>query len=165
MLASLPQIRFGLLVGIGAGVRSPDFDLRLGDVAVSRPEGRTGGVVQYDLKKVLQGKNYERKGFLSAPSEVLLNAVSHLRSRHEYQSSRMTGFLEDAFERHPDLKPAYLHQGTANDRLFKSSYEHIDGENSKCQLCDPEKVVDRHHRESAKPKIHYGLIASGNTLF
>lgn len=53
MLSSFPQIRFGLLVGIGAGIARPDKgrDIRLGDVAVSQPRGGVGGVLQYDLFK------------------------------------------------------------------------------------------------------------------
>lgn len=55
LVSSLPQIRIGLLVGIGAGVtgEAPDsngittlkHNIFLGDVAVSRPENGKGGVV------------------------------------------------------------------------------------------------------------------------
>jgi nucleoside phosphorylase len=53
MLHSFPQIRVGLMVGIGAGISKPEQgrDIRLGDVVVSQPDGRTGGVIQYDLRK------------------------------------------------------------------------------------------------------------------
>lgn len=46
LLASLPSIRVGLLVGIGGGIARPDedYDIRLGDVIVSQPGGTTGGV-------------------------------------------------------------------------------------------------------------------------
>ena len=57
LLSSLPQIRIGLLVGIGGGIAAPDdgADIRLGDIVVSMPEGATGGVVQYDLAKAKPG--------------------------------------------------------------------------------------------------------------
>jgi hypothetical protein len=42
-----------LLVGISGGVPTTKNDLRLGDVVVSRPDGRYGGVVQYDFGKSL----------------------------------------------------------------------------------------------------------------
>ncbi|KAH7176203.1 kinesin, partial [Dactylonectria macrodidyma] len=50
LLSSLPQIRIGLLVGIGGGVARPDQDrdIRLGDVVVGQPDGTAGGVIQYD---------------------------------------------------------------------------------------------------------------------
>ena len=41
LLRSFPNIRFGLLVGVGGGVPGAD-DLRLGDVVVSTPEGANG---------------------------------------------------------------------------------------------------------------------------
>jgi nucleoside phosphorylase len=41
---TLPNIRFGLIVGIG-GMPSKKNDIRLGDVVASRPTGTSGGVV------------------------------------------------------------------------------------------------------------------------
>lgn len=63
LLASLPQVRVALLVGIGGGIARPESgrDIRLGDVVVSQPEGTTGGVIQYDLGKA--GQEWELKGF------------------------------------------------------------------------------------------------------
>jgi len=40
MLHSFPNVRIGLMVGIGGGVPSKGHDVRLGDVVVSSP--RTG---------------------------------------------------------------------------------------------------------------------------
>ncbi|RYO92150.1 hypothetical protein DL762_001808 [Monosporascus cannonballus] len=47
MISSFPQVRIGLMVGIGAGIPRPsdDIDIRLGDVVVSKPSGQHGGVV------------------------------------------------------------------------------------------------------------------------
>ena len=42
MLLSFPNIRFGLLVGIGGGVPSEENDIRLGDIVVSKPHGTFG---------------------------------------------------------------------------------------------------------------------------
>lgn len=44
MLSSFPNIRIGLLVGIGGGVPSTSHDTRLGDVVVSASRGDFGGV-------------------------------------------------------------------------------------------------------------------------
>jgi hypothetical protein len=73
--SSLPHIRIGLLVGIGAGVPGEKRhangrvtvrrDIRLGDVVVSNPDGTNGGVVQYDFIKAKP--SFERKGFLNGP--------------------------------------------------------------------------------------------------
>ena len=51
MLFSFQSIRFGLMVGIGGGAPTKEFDIRLGDMVVSKPTGCFGGVVQYDFGK------------------------------------------------------------------------------------------------------------------
>ncbi|KAI9037548.1 uncharacterized protein KD926_000196 [Aspergillus affinis] len=51
MRSTFPNIRFGLMVGIGGGVPSTGSDIRLGDVVISKPTGRSGGVIQYDFGK------------------------------------------------------------------------------------------------------------------
>lgn len=77
LLSSFPQVRFGLLVGIGGGIPSATRDIRLGDVAVSQP-GSTGGVIQYDLVKANTAGQIERKDFLDKPPQVLLKALANL---------------------------------------------------------------------------------------
>lgn len=46
-----PQLRFGLLVGVGGGVWSEDHDVRLGDVVVGQPDKvrQTGGVGDHQV--------------------------------------------------------------------------------------------------------------------
>jgi nucleoside phosphorylase len=53
MLSTFPELRFGLMVGIGGGVSSEDHDIRFGDVMVSKPTGVYGGVIQYDFGKTI----------------------------------------------------------------------------------------------------------------
>ncbi|OQD68804.1 hypothetical protein PENDEC_c030G04175 [Penicillium decumbens] len=80
LLASLPSIRVGLLVGIGGGIARPDEgrDIRLGDVVVSQPSRTTGGVCQYDIIKANYSKKRERKGFFGRPLAVLLNTLASI---------------------------------------------------------------------------------------
>lgn len=54
MLRSFPNIKIGLVVGIGGGVPSQTNDIRLGDVVVSAPRHRKGGVLQYDFRKLFK---------------------------------------------------------------------------------------------------------------
>ncbi|KAL2815410.1 hypothetical protein BDW59DRAFT_153900 [Aspergillus cavernicola] len=124
MLASFPQIRFGLLVGIGAGIARPDKgrDIRLGDIAVSQPHGNSGGVVQYDLFKANSGNQREGAAFLNSPPEVLLCALWHLQTQHELEPLKVLKYFEEAIARYPRLaKQGYVHQGFENDQLFKTS--------------------------------------------
>ena len=143
MLSSFPQIRFGLLVGIGAGVPSSSCDIRLGDVVISQPDGRAGGVVQYDLRKARPGAiTHGRKGYLNAPPELLLKALSNLQSQHEFQSPRIQEFIDTAFKRHPRLHSGYLYPGLEKDQLFSASYSHVDHAMT-CTLCDVTKIIGR----------------------
>ena len=170
MLSSFPQIRFGLLVGIGAGIARPDQgrDIRLGDIAVSQPDGKSGGLIQYDLEKVVSDQESERRDFLDRPPEVLLKALGNLQAHHRLMGSSVPKFLDDMVKRYPNLAEpeeseyTYLHQGIENDRLFNATYDHIPGMD--CCNCDHNAQIHRSKRVSTKPKIHYGAVASGNKL-
>lgn len=168
--ASLPSIRIGLLVGIGGAIPRPDDDrdIRLGDVVVSQPDGTTGGVCQYDLVKAKPGDRRERRGFLAMPPTVLLKALASIQADHEIEDSKIPDILQDMLQANPKMakrskqSPGYVHQGTDNDRLFQSSYEHVSGND--CGSCEADEEVQRDPRDSTDPEIHYGIIASGNTL-
>lgn len=186
LISTLSHIKFGVLVGIagavpqittvkdesGAEVECADdfFDIRLGDVVVGQPEGTSGGVVQYDLIKAKTGQVVERKGSLNAPPEALLAAISKLKSAHIRGKFKMPGFLAQMLETCPHMatenlpkRPSYLHQGLENDILFKAECTHIAGQGD-CRRCDPSQQVLRKPRQTTEPEIHYGVIASGNTL-
>ncbi|RFU75887.1 hypothetical protein TARUN_6349 [Trichoderma arundinaceum] len=60
LLRSFPNIRIGLMVGIGGGAPTGNHDIRLGDVVVSTPGDGQGGVFQYDFDT---HKNDEWQGF------------------------------------------------------------------------------------------------------
>ena len=45
--------------------------------------------------------------------------------------------------------------------VFRASYDHTG--KTDCRGCDPNEEVQRDVRDSTDPKIHYGIIASGNT--
>ncbi|KAK4220461.1 hypothetical protein QBC38DRAFT_207355, partial [Podospora fimiseda] len=170
LLASLPSIRVGLLVGIGGGIARPDEgrDIRLGDIVVSQPDRTTGGVCQYDLIKAEAGGVRERKGFLGRPPTVLVNALSSIQADHELKDPKIPCFLEEMLKKNPKMgkrskqNPGYAHQGLDNDRLFKASCDHVAGPD--CRGCNTADEVQRDPRDTSDPEIHYGTIASGNTL-
>ncbi|KAF5722882.1 trp-asp repeat containing protein [Fusarium mundagurra] len=151
---SLPQIRFGLLIGIGGAIPRPDddHDIRLGDVVVGQPHGVTGGVVQYDFGK-------------AQANRVLLKALANLQAEHEMRPSKIPQLIEAMLKANPGMKrPSsnFTYQGSENDRLFPSDYEHVGGKT--CAKCDASRRIYREKRETTEPLIHYGVIASGNTL-
>ncbi|KAF5602237.1 hypothetical protein FPCIR_2022 [Fusarium pseudocircinatum] len=168
LISSLPHIRFGLLVGIGGGIAKPeeDQDIRLGDIVVSQPDRETGGVVQYDFGKAKVDGIWEQKGSLNKPPPVLLHALATLQASHEMMPSKIPDLLETLWHANDRFmtkgKRSYTHPGTANDRLYKSEYSHAGG--ATCSKCDSDWELEREERDSTDPEIHYGTIASGNSL-
>ncbi|GKT48797.1 uncharacterized protein ColSpa_08978 [Colletotrichum spaethianum] len=90
MTSSLPHLRFGLMVGIGAGIPrlADNIDIRLGDVVVSQPTGTSPGVVQYDLGKLGNDGQFTRVGSLASPPEVLLKGLAALKAKRRLKGPR-----------------------------------------------------------------------------
>jgi nucleoside phosphorylase len=166
---SLPQVRFGLMVGIGAGIPQLEHneDVRFGDIVVSQPQDSSGGVIQYDLVKAKEGGKF-LTGHLAMPPEALRKALAKLQAQHEMRDSAVPSILKDMILKFPKMakqtakKPGYVYQGAENDRLFVASSDHLGGID--CRACREVDVVPRDQRDSTDPEIHYGIIASGNTL-
>lgn len=83
MLHSFPNVRIGLMVGIGGGVPSSKHDIRLGDIVVSAPRDGKGGVFQYDFGKTIQDQTFQTTGFLNQPPTVLRMAMNGLKAQYE----------------------------------------------------------------------------------
>ena len=161
MLTSLPSIRFGLLVGIGAGIPSEDNDVRLGDIVVSQPSGTNGGTFQYDLGKA--EKTFQLKDFLARPPEILLKALSRLQAEHEMHEPCFMEYFNDAAARNAKWGKLYCRPVAATDRLFNASTEHVSTSRG-CNNCNAYGEICREERTSPTPHIHYGMIGSGNSL-
>lgn len=84
LLSAFPNVKFGLMVGIGAGIPQPQDrpDIRLGDVVISQPDGKTGGVFQYDLHKIGAGGRSEARGFLNKPPGFVLKSLAIFQARN-----------------------------------------------------------------------------------
>jgi hypothetical protein len=61
MLRSFPSIQVGLMVGIGGGASSPKHDIRLGEVVVSSPVSRMGGVIYCEFSETIQNTQQTRR--------------------------------------------------------------------------------------------------------
>ncbi|KAB2570645.1 hypothetical protein DBV05_g10678 [Lasiodiplodia theobromae] len=168
LLSAFPNIKFGLMVGIGAGVpqRGNKPDIRLGDVVISEPGGSTGGVYLYDLVKAKSGGISEPKGFLNSPPGILLKSLTRLRAEHKLKGMDIQRHLDRItpnMAEPDDDTPGFVHQGVENDRLFKPDSLHVDGDD--CENCIASEQVKRKERpRPTRPRFHYGIIASGNTL-
>jgi nucleoside phosphorylase len=162
---TFPNIRFGLMVGIGGGVPSEKVDIRLGDVIVSKPTGTSGGVVQYDSGKTISSGRFEQTGSLNQPPQMLLTAISQLQSTNliNKKNHSISDILSDIFDKNPDMSSEFFLPPPQHDRLFDAEYDHPECEDT-CVRCDKKYLVDRRPRALYEPRVHYGLIASGNQV-
>ncbi|KAH0556321.1 hypothetical protein GP486_005753 [Trichoglossum hirsutum] len=162
MLRSFP-IKIGLMVGVGGGVWSKKVDMRLGDVLVSQPDGKHGGVVQWDSGKMEKGGIFKRTGSLDKPPRVLLNALQDVKAKHMTEGDSLAEHLSRMVANKPFMARTFEHQGDEHDQLYQAAYDHLGGET--CEECDPGQIVERlPPRTSSAPKIYYGNIASGNEV-
>ncbi|KAI1357112.1 nucleoside phosphorylase domain-containing protein, partial [Xylaria arbuscula] len=183
MVHAFPSVKFGLMVGIGGGIPPK---VRLGDVVVGIPMGQYPGVIQWDLGKKEKGGEFTRTGSLNKPPDLLLGAVSKLRSKNELEGSKISSYLTAMSLKYPNLASKYLRSEKLQDTLFKMGYEHnesalgpaneyvLEGEDEdeneededeeeeeSCRYCDKTQAVRRKPRDM---RVNYGLIASGNSV-
>jgi nucleoside phosphorylase len=168
MLRSFESIRVGLMVGIGGGAPSKKHDIRLGDVVVGCPVGRTGGVLHYNFGKAVQGKDFEITGSLNSPPMVLLTALNQLDAFHERKGNRIAETVQKMVTRNPRVREKYEYPGAEKDRWYESSFTHVDN-NVGCDIgcgCTVQPVIQRQQRSSdpENPVVHYGTIASADQL-
>ncbi|KIW20768.1 hypothetical protein PV08_01346 [Exophiala spinifera] len=169
MMHTFPNVRIGLMVGIAGGVPSHKQDIRLGDIVVSSPREGKGGVYQHDFGKRRQEQDFQTTGYLNQPPPVLRAAVAGLRSQYEEDGHQLEHAIDRVLEKKPRLRKKYQRPDPKNDRLYLSKIVHPANDERDCsEVCgqDPSQFVDRGIRtpEDDNPTIHYGLIASGNTV-
>ncbi|KAH7308419.1 nucleoside phosphorylase domain-containing protein [Stachybotrys elegans] len=164
---SFPNIKLALVVGIcgvarfgGDNDRQPE--IVLGDVVIS------DAVIQYDLGRQ-QPDRFVRKftllDSLGRPNmeiRALLAKLKVLRDRRALKA-KMVNYL-DKLRADPDLHAEY--PGIQHDRLFEASYSHTRDQASCNELgCDGDLVPrTRLAGDPPQPEVHFGLIASGNTV-
>lgn len=168
MLHTFPNIRIGLIVGIGGGAPSLKHDIRLGDVVVSAPRDGTGGVFQYDFGQAIECGIFRIKGFLNKPPTLLRTAVNGLKADYEINGHRIEEAIGRILERKPRLRRKY-ERPSIGDRLYKSTITHPLCTEEGCMAAcgsDVSMLVQRPERTQYddNPSIHYGLIASGNKV-
>ncbi|CAI4212399.1 unnamed protein product [Parascedosporium putredinis] len=169
MLRSFPNVRIGLMVGIGGGAPSLKHDIRLGDVVVSVPGHGEGGVFQYDYGKTIQNQKFEYTGFLNQPPRFLRTAVTGLGAKHEVDGHNIEDMIDNVLGTRKRLRKKYKRPDRSTDRLYLSSVVHSLDPEASCVYRggdDTSKLVMRRERteEDDNPTIHYGLIASADKL-
>ncbi|KAF4418763.1 Kinesin light chain [Colletotrichum fructicola] len=166
MRMTFPNLRFGLLVGIGGGVpvQTDNGIIRLGHVVVSKPAGGHSGALQYDHGKAIDGQ-FKRTGALAPPPAVLLNAAQALAVQRArlgvdpvQQNVRRIDITSRGLRR-------FLYPGERNDHLFPPDYIH-QHQGAPCAAeCDPSKLIPRMSDDDDMfVVVHRGNIASGELV-
>ncbi|KAK5633652.1 hypothetical protein RRF57_009366 [Xylaria bambusicola] len=168
MIRSFPNLRVGLMVGIGGGAPAK-HDIRLGDVVVSSAGYANGGVFQYDYGKTIQDKEFTYTGFLNKPPTFVMTAVASLKSLYKRKGHQLKESITKVLENNPRLQDEYQRPIRSMDILYKSDYVHSGEESEDClESCGnaPSNIIQRRERPTHEddPAIHYGLIASANRL-
>lgn len=166
---SFPNVRIGLMVGIGGGAPSQKHDIRLGDIVVSAPGNGDGGVLQYDFGKTIQGGAFHTTGFLNQPPTFLRTAINGLKIQYESKGNQFEETINGVLEKKQRLRDKYKRPHLNTDRLYQSHVVHPSNNEASCATCcgsDPIKLVSRRERPEFEDSsmIHYGLIASANQV-
>ncbi|EHK48576.1 hypothetical protein TRIATDRAFT_298024 [Trichoderma atroviride IMI 206040] len=146
LLRSFPNIRIGLMVGIGGGAPSAKHDIRLGDVVVAVSNGQ-GAVVQYDFGKAIQGEDFQELGYLNQAPILLLTAVNNLKAEYELdlEENRIQRGIDSALTKRPRLRRNYQRPDESSDRLYQPLVIHTaEGEADCSTVCgnDPLTLVE-----------------------
>ncbi|VUC33634.1 unnamed protein product [Clonostachys rosea] len=142
MATTFPSIKLGLLVGIGGGIPPK---VRLGDVVVSTPTGRYGGVVQWDFGKAEDEGKLRHTGSLNSPPIPLRTALTKLIRDHKMKGSKVPSYLDEMKKKYPRLAADYTWSESRKDPVSTTT-----GQGEQKKLKDL--------------TVHYGLIASGNQV-
>lgn len=169
MRTTFPNLRFGLLVGIGGGVpvKTDNGMIRLGDVVVSKPIGGHSGAVQYDHGKAKAG-HFQRTGALAPPPTVLLNAAQDLAAKRA--RSRIDPLEQNINRADTSIRGLrhYKYPGATQDYLHQPDYIHLNPDLpcDEC-ACDASQRISRPIEaleDSPYVVVHRGTIATGELL-
>ncbi|KAI0110882.1 purine and uridine phosphorylase [Nemania sp. FL0031] len=157
--AFFPNLWFGLLVGVAAGLpnlsRRPPRDIRLGDVLVALPEGENAGLVSYDLGKQTANDGFQplRLGHVLASTEpVIRSAISSIKLRTRKNTHKFLQYYEAIKDEEHD-EGTFADPGQGNDMLYETL---ADG---------TEQLVNRQLRHDYnRTRVWYGPIGSGDKL-
>ncbi|CVK99036.1 related to nucleoside phosphorylase [Fusarium proliferatum] len=164
MVRSFRNIRFGLMVGIGGGAPTKDHDIRLGDVVVSSPTAGQSGVFQYDFGKATK-EGFQHTASHNKPPPLLLAAVAALKTQYERKGLQIHDKASTIILNNRRLRAKYGRPEDP-DSLFAASVKHKSDPCHESCVTTPADLVPRMPREEPMEdvEVHYGTIASGNTL-
>ncbi|KAK8851762.1 Kinesin light chain [Apiospora arundinis] len=154
-----PNLWFGLLVGVAAGLpsllRTPPRDIRLGDVLVALPEGESAGLIAYELGKETTEDGFRplRLGHVLATTEtVIRSAIGSIKLDAPNDAPPFLDYYEAMKDREHELG-TFSDPGQEHDKLYMTGEDGM------------ERMVDRLRRPAEKrTRVWYGPIGSGEKL-
>jgi nucleoside phosphorylase len=162
-----PNLWFGLLVGVAAGLpnldRVPPLDIRLGDVLVGVGDSGTAGLINYGLgKQTKDGFELIRHGYLARTIKIVGAAISalKLKDRHLNTQGKPPTFLQyyEHVRDKLDEDGTFADPGQEKDNLHRTVYDSSDPATGS-------ELVERTKRpHNVRNRIWYGPIGSGDTL-
>lgn len=187
--ASFHGLRLVLLVGVCGGVplsgKKTSGELFLGDVVIST------GVVQYDLGRRLPGNRFVRKDTphdnLSKVTAEVNATLAQLQTK-QGRTRLQSGVCETLAKSQQQLGKEMAFPSRGEDRLFRPDYLHKHHHLSECQTCakNIDSVCDDvigmsceelecgqgelqvmarlRQGDLSQPIVHFGLVASGDTV-
>lgn len=96
--------------------------------------------------------------------------MASLEAEHSRRKSHICTIIDEAMENNPDmaeefdLKPAYTYPGQDHDRLFSASYTQRGILSSLIGWNKPTLIKRDKRVRPEMPRIHYGLVASGDRV-
>ncbi|KAL7927523.1 hypothetical protein ACQKWADRAFT_325108 [Trichoderma austrokoningii] len=150
MISSFPNIKVGLMVGIGSGIPQK---VRLGEVVISAPAEDWPGVIQWDMGRA-EDKGFIQTGSLNPPAKILLCALSKFEAEQTEVHADMMKYLDNR------VSKDYFKSPQPKDVAYESTYLHVGGND--CSKCDDSMAMERGLSE--RHGLHYGLVASGNQV-
>ncbi|QGI78717.1 hypothetical protein CEK25_005446 [Fusarium fujikuroi] len=164
MIRSFRNIRFGLMVGIGGGAPTKQHDIRLGDIVVSSPTPGQSGVFQYDFGKATK-EGFQPTASHNKPPPLLLAAVAGLKTQHERKGLQIHEKVSTIVTNNERLRAKYGRPDDP-DSLFSPSVDHKSAPCHEFCVTVSTDLIDRKLRQEPMEivEVHYGTIASGDTL-
>ncbi|ETS82683.1 hypothetical protein PFICI_04559 [Pestalotiopsis fici W106-1] len=169
MVRSFPNVRIGLMVGIGGGGSCLKHDIRLGDIVVSCPSSgsSSGGVFQYDYGRAIQDSRFIVTGHLNQPPQFMLAALNTLKAQYRRRGNDIEKAIKDVLASNTRLQADFKKPDPSTDRLYNTGYKHAGVKEQECTtLCDASELARSPERSEDRdnPTVHYGIIASANQL-
>jgi nucleoside phosphorylase len=162
--AKFPNLWFGLLVGVAAGLpdlsRVPPRDIRLGDVLVGLGKNGSTGIVRYGFGKET-AEEFQYTGTGANTAMLVSSAIGAIKRSGPDQWGVFKAYYESIQDKVHNDNGTFRDPGQNNDHLYRRAQDADDGRPAFVEIHrEPRPVgpVDQ------RIKVWYGKIGSGDTL-